>query len=295
VLVLNSGGTCVMIEPASGGMIERCRMQIQGVPAEILHAPPERPHKGGFPWFGCWPLAPFANRAFGGIVQTPDGPVQLPVNDPESGNAMHGFAAQSEWAVSEQGEAHAVLEHNRNAAADPFAYRARQHIRIEPLGAVLIAICIENRSERRMPFGLGLHPWFPCDDDTTLTAGAATVVEFGPGYRPLGAKPVDETTDWRRARRVSGGQNVANFLDWDGSAELSYPSRGYTLRIEASDTLRHALLWSPGDEGFVCFEPQSHVIGAISDPAGARLSPMALLGKGESFGGWMRLSARMSA
>jgi aldose 1-epimerase len=273
------------VDPAKGGLIEK--FESGGVP--LLYAPTAPTTVGGFAWHGCWPLLPFANRAFGGIILSPDGPIHVPINDQANNNAMHGFGVSAEWEVVEQSETGLHLSHERRAGEDPFRYHADQVITLDHHGALTVGLSVENRAKRILPYGLGLHPWFPCDEDTRFEANASKVVTFDGTYRATGQNAVDEETDWRKPRPLKGKERVANFLDWDSTALLHYPSRGHAIRIEASDSLRFGLLWTPGDTDFVCFEPQSHVIGAPSDPVAATLSPMAWLEQGQSLTGWMRI------
>jgi aldose 1-epimerase len=271
------------------GLIAKCIVPGRNGPVSLLHSPASRLVVDGFPWFGCWPLVPFANRAFGGIVNTPDGPIHLPLNDAKNGAAIHGFSANALWQTVARSETEVTIEHHKDSGDDPYRYRARQIFALKGQ-SLEIGLSVRNEAERALPYGIGLHPWFPCDSDTTFQAMAGQAVRFGPGYRPTGSGFVDEGSDWRKARLLQGAERVANFLDWDGLATLHYPSRQHSIQIEASDTMRFALLWTPGDKDFVCFEPQSHVIAAPSDALAAGLSPMALLAKGETLSGWMRLS-----
>jgi aldose 1-epimerase len=277
-------------DPADGGLILSYQVMHAGKMQDVFHAPAEKRVVGGFAWHGCWPLIPFANRAFGGIVRTPDGPLTLPLNDPANDAAMHGFAANAAWSVESRTASSLTLVNTKQDGEDPYRYQARQVIALEGDGALSITISVTSTADRVLPYGIGLHPWFPCDDDTTFEAKATEAVRFGPGYRPIGSGPVDETSDWREPKLLRGTEKVANFLDWDGTATFRYPSRGTAIRIEADSALRFGLLWTPGDQDFACFEPQSHIIGAPSEELAQALSPLKVLAKGETLTGTMRVA-----
>jgi aldose 1-epimerase len=285
ILLQNARSRCI-IDPHNGGMITVFDCEEN----PILYAPAKPKRVGGFAWHGCWPLVPFANRAFDGLIATPDGPIHVPINDAQNSIAMHGFSALASWRVVERTDQTLRILDERKEGDDPFRYIAEQQIALDESGALTVILSVENTAEQSLPYGLGLHPWFPCDADTRFAAQASHVVNFSPSYRAIGSMPVDAETDWRKPRILKGKERVANFLDWDGTALLRYPSRGYGIKIKASHSLRFGLLWTPGDTDFVCFEPQSHVIGAPSEPAAAALSPMALLKKGERISGTMRIS-----
>ncbi len=289
MLVLSTEGGTVEIDPASGGNIISARLRHGGALVDVLHSPKERPVVEGFAWHGCWPLAPFANRAFGGLMMTAAGPLQLPINDPRNNAAIHGFSTHAAWQIISSDASAATIEHQRLSGGDPYRYVARQTISLEADGALSVQLSVENRAATALPHGLGLHPWFPCDDDTTFQANAGKAMVFGPGYRPTGYGAVDAASDWREPRRPKGGERIANFLDWDGVAMLRYPSRGFAIRIEASQSMRNGLLWTPGTTDFVCFEPQSHAVGAPSEAAAQAAAPLKLLERGETLSGEMRL------
>jgi aldose 1-epimerase len=289
-LTIERSGTRAVVEACLGGLIRSCHGEIGGRQVAILHTPPDHPVIDGFRWFGCWPMVPFANRVFGGIIRTPDGPVTVPINDPVNGNAMHGFGAAAVWTVTNQTDHRVEMEHLRSEGDDPYRYRAQQTVSIEVDGSMLVALTVENQAGRALPYGLGLHPWFACEADSTFQAEAHQAAAFAPGYRAIGALPVAGETDWRMPRVLKGGERVANWLDWTGAAFLRHPSSGYGLALSASDTLRFGLLWTPGDGSFVCFEPQSHIIGAPGHPVASRLTPLIVLTDGASLEGWMRIS-----
>jgi aldose 1-epimerase len=282
VIILANETTELGLEPESGGLIAFCRARHAGRIVDLLHAPQERPVVGGFRWFGCWPLVPFANRAFDGSMLTPDGPIRLPANDAEGRNAMHGFSAAACWSLVASGPDWARIAHERPPESDPYRYRAEQHVSLPPEGGFRVEIAVRNLAGRTLPYGIGLHPWFPCDPESTFRASASQAMRFGSSYRASGYGPLEPATDWNAPRKVAGAERVANFLDWSGEARIDYPSRGHAISISASDTLRRALFWAPDGRDFLCFEPQSHALGAPSEPIAAEAAPLALLAHDET-------------
>jgi aldose 1-epimerase len=55
------------------------------------------------------------------------------------------------------------------------------------------------------------------------------------------------------------------------------------------------VVWAPPHADFLCIEPQSHGIGAPSEPAAREATPMARLSPGEILTGWMRIGAESLA
>jgi aldose 1-epimerase len=289
MITLTNAGLTTTIEPENGGLIASLVWRHGGRDHALLHAPASRPSGDGRAWYGCWPLVPFANRAFGGVMMDGDEAIALPPNDAR-GDTLHGFGWNAPWAVADE-SAHALtIGHHRREGADPYRYGAEQAISLEDDGCLLVGLRIRNEASRPLPFGIGLHPWFPLDPDTTVTVDASEVLAVGDGYRAVGHGPVGEATDFRSPRRLDGpGECVANFLDWRGEAIIAYPSRGYSIGVSASESLRRPLLWTPGGADFVCFEPMSHALGAPSEAAARAAAPLARLEPGERLTGFMRV------
>lgn len=279
-----------LVEPEFGGLVASLGWTHRGRRQDLLYAPagalPTTQKTNGF---GVWPMVPFANRAFGAVLDDGERRWNLPVNEPEPGNNLHGFGWQMPWRVEEAGAAHAVLVHTKTEGADPYRYSARLAIRLEP-GSVHLALEVTNRAADVLPFGIGLHPWFACAPDTTLRMAASGALTLGPSFRPAGHGKVPREGDFSDGRRVFADTETAwSFTFWDGRAEIRTPSLGLAIAMEASETLCHPVLWAPPRAPFVCLEPQSHAIGAPSDKIARDVTPLKRLAPGETLSGWMRL------
>ncbi|MBY0612210.1 MAG: hypothetical protein K2P80_08490 [Beijerinckiaceae bacterium] len=282
----------VAIDPSRGGLIRRLVWKRGGPPVDLLYSPESQPQSdAGIDLFGCWPLVPFANRCHGGMLVFGETRWTLPINDPASGNTMHGTGWRRAWTVDEISRQSLTLSHCCDAGFGAYRYESSLRLSLRD-DVIRIDLSVTNRGDEPAPFGLGLHPWFPCDETTTLRVdGVAAKVAFAPGYHPLDAIPLDPAGDFLIGGAVARETEIAiNYVGWRGAATLTYPG-SHILRITASPSLDMPLLWRPPGARFVCFEPQSHVIGAPSDRKGWQISPMWLLECGQSMAGWMELTA----
>lgn len=291
---IRAGGYAAEIRPATGGLLHRLTAAQGGGAVDLLHAPAGvEPSTASPNLFGLWPLVPFANRAFGGRVEADGIAFRVALNDPGGGAAIHGFGWQADWAVVAAGTDHVVLEHRRDASPDPehpdpdrpdpYRYVARERFALSEAG-LRVDLTVVNAAAEPLPFGLGLHPWFPCDPDTRLTLRAGGALRLGPGYRAIGHGPVPAELDFAAGAHVHRGQEVvASYTGWDGTARLDYPARGFAIRIAADADLAAPLLWAPPDAEFVCLEPQTHAIGAPSEAAARAVTPLRILAPGASW------------
>ncbi len=275
------------ILPQAGGLVKSLAWRHAGRDHALLYPADHAPRADSTAdRHGLWPLVPFANRAFGARLLHGGERLALPVNDATDGSTMHGFGWQAAWQVVEHGADHVLLRHAYDRA-DPYAYVAEFDVTLLP-GAARFSLAVSNLGQRALPFGIGLHPWFPRSEHTRLAATARGALRFGPRYRATGTGPVMPADD-HAAGRLLPPETAVSYLDWDGVAVLSEIAPGLALTIRASATLRHPVLWTPAGAPFVCFEPQSHAIGAPSEPVVAAATPLALLQPGETLSGWMTL------
>ena len=277
----------LVVEPANGGLVSSLTYQSGERTLDILHAPADRPASpDGIPFFGCWPMLPFANRCFNGVLLDGDEKHYLPINDSTSGNTMHGYGWQAAWKVEAMTRSSLRMRHICDGSFGPYAYDANLEIALANNG-VRLALSITHLGMKPLPYGIGFHPWFSWQDDATLLIEASQKAEFAPGYRPIGI--TDLGISLRQAKSLSPSAEIAvNFNDWRGEAVLDYPG-SHRVLIDASPSLRKPLLWKPAHTRFMCFEPQSHVIGVPGHDGGAQVGSLQRLGKGETLSGWMSL------
>ena len=291
MLSLAAGSYAARISPAHGGIVAALEWRgPDGRSHRLLHAP-----EGLAPWtnapnkFGCWAMLPFANRAFDSRVDDGEIRFTVPANDPSG--TIHGFGWQAAWEAEWQDTGHTVLVHRRSAGPDPYRYLARQDIRLDEAG-MTISLSLINESDTALPFGMGLHPWFPCAPDTRLGMTATGALIFGDKFRATGTQALEAGGPYAgKPVFATGAETAWSFLGWDGMARIETPSAGLAITISASESLRCPVVWAPAGVDFLCVEPQSHAAGAPSEAVVRAASPLRRLQPGETLEGWMRISA----
>ncbi len=242
---------------------------------------------------GCFVMAPFANRIDGGRFEFEDRRFTLPINRPSDGMAIHGFARDRSWQVKAKGDASATLTLDFAEAGIPWAFALRQQVTLGAHG-IHIGLQITNQGETTMPFGLGLHPWFPKRPGTHLTFSAAGIHTRDARGLPLpDIAPVPALTA-ADARPLDGLPWLdGSFSGWTPrTALVRWPGQGAELALFAEGALRHLHVYIPDDRAVFCAEPVSHLPDAVNRPDLGPEAQMTPLAPGESLSGALRLIAR---
>jgi aldose 1-epimerase len=145
----------------------------------------------GWPWWGSYPMLPWANRIPDGVATFRGETITVPVNWPD-GTAIHGLAYERPWDVVAAGPTEATLA--IEVAVDRYRVRAEQRFALSPDGLDL-EIDVVNVADWQVPTGVGIHPWF-------LVAPVRVPAELvwpGDGPMPDGPpRPVRPEEDLRR-------------------------------------------------------------------------------------------------
>lgn len=291
MITLSAGPLSARIAPEAGGIVAGLDWRRpDGHIHKLLHSPQGAiPSTGAPNMFGSWAMVPFANRAFGGVVDDGERRFTVPDNNAYGGGNIHGFGWQSAWDILGQTASHTVLEHRRTTGSDPYRYRATQEVSLHQAG-VTIEIAVTNEADQALPYGLGHHPWFPCAPDTTLGMTATGALVFGDAFRATGSQSLPDGGPYAEKPVFATGRETAwSFLGWDGSARIETPSSGLAITLTASETLHCPVVWAPAGADFLCVEPQSHAIGSPSEKAARAVAPLTRLEPGGTLSGWLRI------
>jgi aldose 1-epimerase len=173
-------------------------------------------------------LAPWPGRVRDGAYTFEGQRRQLPRNDKDGPNAIHGFLRSRTWTGEQAGSTarFATRVAPAECAGYPFALDVVVGYELLPSG-LACAIVARNAGDGPAPFGAGFHPYLLGDAATTeLRCPAAQVVEFD-GLLPTGrVLDVPPELDFRSARPV-GATRLNHCLtglaaDADGFARVRY-------------------------------------------------------------------------
>jgi len=238
----------------------------------------------------CFPLVPYANRiaegrfGFGGRMAT------LARNMAGQAHPLHGDGWRGAWRVESLDAASAVLAFDAAGSAWPWAYGARQTLRLTA-SSLTLELAVTNLDAEPGPFGLGFHPYFPHAREARLTASTAGVWMADAEMLPTHWAEGTPLADWGEGAAVQGHGLIDHcHTGWTGPARLDLGADRPGLALSASPELAWLHIYTPPDEDFFCVEPVSHAPNALNRP-----DPLAhgvrVLQPGETLRAWMRLEA----
>jgi aldose 1-epimerase len=186
---INSAGQHAIIVEVGGGIRE---YEIDGRQVIEPH-PAERMRDGAH---GA-PLIPWPNRLADGRYSFDGEEYQVPLTEPEKGNAIHGFLLWRSWEAMERAPDRVVMATVLYPLEGyPFALDIRVAYQLGPEG-LTVTTRAENVGDRPCPYGHGQHPYLSPGaghiDDCTLQLAGRTRILTDDRQVPAGSEPVQGT------------------------------------------------------------------------------------------------------
>lgn len=191
-------------------------------------------------------LVPWSNRIAGATYLHAGRREQLPVTEPEAGNAIHGLARWAAWEIRSADDDRAVLGLELHPQAGyPFRLSLEVEYALDAEG-LRVSTTARNPGPRALPYGCGFHPYLtvgtPRIDDARISIPAATRLEVDDAGIPTGTRLPVAGTRWDlRGNRPIGALELDTVFtdlerDGEGRAEVSLRApdgRGVVLWIDA--------------------------------------------------------------
>jgi aldose 1-epimerase len=253
-----------------------------------------RPSHSGIPI-----LFPFPGRLRGSFLAYEGGTYPLGSDD-GLGNAIHGFVLSRPWRIIEMlpqrttGEFQASIDEPGLIKRWPGDFRLT--VSYELRGNTLsCAIEVRNPGSTRLPFGLGLHPYFRVPlgagdraDDCRVTVPAAEYWELR-NMLPTGRRrPAVERGNLAGTMRVADMKFDDVFTGLTASDGLVHttiddPNSGRALELVFDAAFRECVLYNPPHREAVCIEPYTCVPDTYELQATGIDAGLRTLNPGEQF------------
>ncbi|MGD9536895.1 MAG: aldose 1-epimerase [Alphaproteobacteria bacterium] len=292
MLTLERDGQRAVVAPGHGGALASYSAEIGGGRVDLLRETGAVTPDRSILDFASFPLVPYSSRIRDGRFSFGGRKVQLPLNFGDHPHSIHGHGWQRPWTVVDKGADAVTLAYRHAADHWPWAYEARQSIRLDG-GGLALELAVVNRADSLMPVGLGFHPYFPRAGEARLSAKVAAVWRMDGEVMPVAREPLP--ADWKLGDGMAlAGRDLDNCFDgWDRSARIEWPKTGVALDLAASEPFGNLVVYAPAGQGFFCVEPVSNITDAFNlAAAGHTATGMRTLEPSETLAGRMRLVPR---
>ena len=175
-----------------GGGIAEYYIEDKKTREDIIYGYQDRDHKGASTMGDV--LFPFPGRVKNGKYKFAGKNYRLSGVDIKDGQAIHGFAKNSDWQIIEKHQDRVIIEFNikkdeYQKRGFPFSLKIRLNYQLASNGFSCLTM-VENFGDSPAPFGLGFHPYFTLGEENInsikLKIRAKNLVEFDQNLIPTG-------------------------------------------------------------------------------------------------------------
>lgn len=248
------------------------------------------------PWDGATPdlyqlasfaMVPWSNRISGGGFTHAGQLHPMQPNRVGEPYPIHGDGWLQPWALSQPAPDTLQMQlRSERFQGNPYDYESVQTFRLVE-GGLDQHVLVRHRGAEPLPYGIGVHPWFPRTPGTRISAPVQAVWLCGDD--PL---PTQHTSQfpqgWNLNAGISahGGLIDNGYTGWGGAARIDWPERGLRLTAHMPDFAQDGaaaqhfcLVYRPPQGAAFCFEPITQPIDAFHLPGQPGLRVLA---QGES-------------
>ena len=215
-------------------------------------------------------LVPWPNRLRDGAYEWEGQRLQLALDEPQLGHAIHGLARWMPWHVEDRSGARAVLGLDLPPQPGyPFQLRLGVEYRLDDAGLV-VRQSATNIGDRPCPYGAGAHPYLTAGnglvDACLLTVPGSARLLVDERQIPVGVMPVEGTEfDFRRAAPIGAARLDVAYTglerDSQGRAWASLDVAGRVQRLWVDATHSYLMVFT-GDT----LAPQRRRRGVAVEP-----------------------------
>jgi aldose 1-epimerase len=200
-------------------------------------------------------LIPWPNRIQDGRYNFDGQDHQLPLDDVEEQDAIHGLVRWAPWTAGDRTENRVVMEHVLHPQPGyPFSVALSVEYRLSDEGLRVLTTAT-NCGARPLPYGSGNHPYLaagtPSVDSLTLRVPGGSVLRSDERGIPVDSVPVEGTDcDFRRPRKIGPTVLDHAFTDLergeDGRAlvELRHPDHNEGIALWVDETHPYVMVFS---------------------------------------------------
>lgn len=285
---LRFDGFELIVAPACGARIAAFRFRGR----DVLRPASPAAIDTAFPYgFSSFPLLPYSGPIFGGGYTFEGARYSMSRNVPAEPFATHGEGWIRPWSIVQRSEnaVSLALDYAPQPGLTPFRWNGRIDYRLDA-GGFATTLTLINADVRRMPAGMGFHPYFPKAPGDMLTFRHGHVwPPDDPDAVRLTPIPTPPGLDFNKGLDVSQIVLDRCYEGWNGRAELRHADGNLTY-VEADPVFSKLQIYDAWDYPYVCIEPVANANDAFNRAAlGVPGHGVTILEPGESLSGSIRI------
>ncbi len=233
-------------------------------------------------------MVPWSNRISGGGFTHKGQFHAMRPNRAGEPYPIHGDGWLQPWQISQPAADTLVMTlTSHRFDGNPYDYEAEQTFRLVE-GGLDQRVQVRHLGTEPLPYGLGVHPWFPRTPATRITAPVQGVWLCGDDPLPLAhTRSFPQGWNLNEGAPANGPLIDNGYTGWGGQASITWPELGLQLTASMPDfgqdggAAQHfCLIYRPPQGPAFCFEPITQPIDAFHLPGQPGLR---VLGRGEQF------------
>lgn len=268
---LRHAGQQLGLLPTLGGGVAAWRLERE--PAALDLWRPWDGHNPDLYSLASFAMLPWSNRISGGGFEHAGQFHPMAPNRVGEPYPIHGDGWLQPWALSQPAPDTLVMRlESHRFQGNPYDYHATQSFRLLE-GGLDQSVSVTHLGAAPLPYGLGLHPWFPRSASTRLQAAVQGVWLCGADPLPTAhTESFPASWDLNPGLDVNGTLIDNAFTGWSGLGRIDWPE--HQLRLDMRVPAIHerglddgyCLLYRPPAGPAFCFEPVTHPIDAFHQP-----------------------------
>jgi len=230
----------------------------------------------------CFPLVPYSNRIRDGRFTFEGEEIDLSSANAAFKHALHGTGWLNSWRVKMRSETVCQCDYRPTTNVWPWAYRAEQLFELSDQ-KLCVKLSITNESDRNMPCGLGLHPYFPNVSKASLQFDMDGVWIGDEDVLPRNWAAAPPNWDFNTQRTLLGADIDNCFTGFNSQAQIQWKDKRFGLKIKTDKSVQFAVVYVPPNEDYFCFEPVTHMNDAANWSKSLEGTGWQSLAPGETF------------
>jgi len=223
-------------------------------------------------------LFPFINRLEAGAYKFEGNKYQFPINEPERGNALHGFLFNQAFEVEEIGSVGMIpfiklkYQYDGEYSYYPFPFDLSITYKLKVSNILEIEVNMKNTGEKNAPLSFGWHPYFTFNQNiqnVKVTIPAQQRVAVNQNLIPTGELIKDDR--FLKGRAVLSDQLDDNFkLESFENYKVTLSSdQGHAqIMMEFDRSMKYIQMFTPPKRKSIAIEPVTSNINAFNNGDG---------------------------